>query len=232
RPPPRARSSASDRLPPATRAPSGRAPPPRARASRPRPSASGVRCRRRPMSSVPRPWCAGTYALRGLAASRLNPEAIQTRGLLGGDSCGPGNGIVSGRAPCCRVQCGDCKAVTLPSSLLSAVRSPADSEPSPKARRGTLDAQKRAFLRVVSHELRTPLNSIIGFSEILSKELCGPMGSPQYVEYANHIRQSGLKLLKLVNQVLEIARLEGRATDLEPIAEPLDHAVDDVLEGL
>ena len=122
--------------------------------------------------------------------------------------------------------------MTLPSSLLSAVRSPADSEPSPKARRGTLDAQKRAFLRVVSHELRTPLNSIIGFSEILSKELCGPMGSPQYVEYANHIRQSGLKLLKLVNQVLEIARLEGRATDLEPIAEPLDHAVDDVLEGL
>ena len=94
------------------------------------------------------------------------------------------------------------------------------------------DAQKRAFLRVVSHELRTPLNSIIGFSEILTKELCGPIGSPQYVEYANHIRQSGLKLLKLVNQVLEIARLEGRAADLEPLAEPLDHAVDDVLEGL
>ena len=122
--------------------------------------------------------------------------------------------------------------MTLPSSLLSAVRLPPDPEPSPKARRAMLDAQKRSFLRLVSHELRTPLNSIIGFSEILSKELSGPLGSPQYIEYANHIRQSGLKLLKLVNQVLEIARLEGRATDLEPIAEPLDHAVDDVLEGL
>ncbi|HEY1427420.1 MAG TPA: HAMP domain-containing sensor histidine kinase [Caulobacteraceae bacterium] len=122
--------------------------------------------------------------------------------------------------------------MTLPSSLLSAVRSPPEPEPSPRARRALADAQKRSFLRVVSHELRTPLNSIIGFSEILSKELCGPLGSPQYVEYANHIRQSGLKLLKLVNQVLEIARLEGRATDLEPLPEPLDHALDDVRESL
>jgi signal transduction histidine kinase len=99
-------------------------------------------------------------------------------------------------------------------------------------RRAALDAQKQSFLRMVSHELRTPLNSIIGFSEIISKELCGPLGSPQYHEYADHIRQSGLKLLKLVNQVLEIARLEGRAADMEPIAEPLDHAVDDVLDTL
>jgi signal transduction histidine kinase len=95
-----------------------------------------------------------------------------------------------------------------------------------------LDAQKRSFLRMVSHELRTPLNSIIGFSEIISKELCGPLGSPQYREYAEHIRGSGMKLLKLVNQVLEIARLEGRATDLDRVAEPLDHAVDDALQSL
>jgi signal transduction histidine kinase len=95
-----------------------------------------------------------------------------------------------------------------------------------------MDAQKRSFLRMVSHELRTPLNSIIGFSEIISKELCGPLGSPQYREYAEHVRQSGLKLLKLVNQVLEIARLEGHVTDLDPMPELLDHAVDDVLESL
>ena len=95
-----------------------------------------------------------------------------------------------------------------------------------------MDAQKRSFLRMVSHELRTPLNSIIGFSEIISKELCGPLGSPQYKEYAEHVRQSGLKLLRLVNQVLEIARLEGHVTDLDPIAELLDHAVDDVLDSL
>src|SRR5580704_10858233 len=118
-------------------------------------------------------------------------------------------------------------------SLLSTARQPADV-PSPSAarRQSMLDAQKRSFLRMVSHELRTPLNSIIGFSEIISKELCGPLGSPQYKEYAGHVHESGMKLLRLVNQVLEIARLEGRATDLDRVAEPLDHAVDDVMEGL
>src|SRR5580704_3320752 len=102
----------------------------------------------------------------------------------------------------------------------------------PTAARRAMDAQKRSFLRMVSHELRTPLNSIIGFSEIISKELCGPLGSPQYREYAEHVRQSGLKLLKLVNQVLEIARLEGHVTDLDPTPELLDHAVDDALDSL
>ena len=99
-------------------------------------------------------------------------------------------------------------------------------------RQAALDEQKRSFLRMVSHELRTPLNSIIGFSEILSKELCGPLGSPQYREYAEHVRQSGLKLLRLVNQILEIARLEGHVTDYDPIPELLDHALDDVLDTL
>ena len=94
------------------------------------------------------------------------------------------------------------------------------------------EAQKRSFLRLVSHELRTPLNSIIGFSEIISKELCGPLGAPQYKEYAEHVRQSGLKLLRLVNQVMEIARLDGHATDLSPIPESVDNALDDVLDGL
>ena len=122
--------------------------------------------------------------------------------------------------------------MTLPSSLLAAVSASPDAEPPHPPRRAMLDAQKRSFLRMVSHELRTPLNSIIGFSEVISKELCGPLGSPQYREYADHIRQSGMKLLKMVNQVLEIARLEGRATDLDKVAEPLDHAVDDALESL
>jgi len=114
-----------------------------------------------------------------------------------------------------------------PGSLFSAA-----PEPSDPGRRASIEAQKRSFLRMVSHELRTPLNSIIGFSEIISKELCGPLGSPQYKEYADHVRQSGLKLLRLVNQILEIARLDGQATDLAPIPEPLDHAIDDALDGL
>ena len=91
-----------------------------------------------------------------------------------------------------------------------------------------LEAQKRAFMRMVSHELRTPLNSIIGFSEIISRELAGPLGAPQYREYAENVLQSGLKLLRLVDQLLEMARLEGPGADLETVAEPLDAALDDV----
>jgi signal transduction histidine kinase len=95
-----------------------------------------------------------------------------------------------------------------------------------------MDEQKRSFLRMASHELRTPLNSILGFSEILATELYGPLGSPQYKEYAEIIHGSGRKLLRLVNQVLEIARLDGRATDFVTRAEPLGPAFDNVLETL
>jgi signal transduction histidine kinase len=95
-----------------------------------------------------------------------------------------------------------------------------------------MDEQKRSFLRMVSHELRTPLNSILGFSEILAAELYGPLGAPQYKEYAGIIHGSGQKLLKLVNQVLEIARLEGRTMDFETHNEPLEVALDDVLASL
>lgn len=95
-----------------------------------------------------------------------------------------------------------------------------------------LEEQKRSFLRMVSHELRTPLNSILGFSEILTAELYGPLGSPQYKEYAEIIHASGQKLLKLVNQVLEIARLEGRTIDFDTAHEALEPALDDVLTGL
>lgn len=99
-------------------------------------------------------------------------------------------------------------------------------------RKAAMDEAKRSFLRMVSHELRTPLNSILGFSEIISSELYGPLGAPQYKEYAGIIRASGNRLLKLVNQILEIARLEGHAMDLDLRAEALDHALDDVLDSL
>jgi signal transduction histidine kinase len=96
-------------------------------------------------------------------------------------------------------------------------------------RKQALDDQKRSFLRMVSHELRTPLNAVIGFSEILSCELYGPLGAPQYKEYAALVHESGLKLLRLVNQIVEIARLEGHVTDLDLGAEDLDDAVEDVV---
>jgi signal transduction histidine kinase len=75
--------------------------------------------------------------------------------------------------------------------------------------------ESKSYLRLVSHELRTPLNSILGFSEILATELYGPLGAPEYREYANIIRTSGERLLKLVNQVVEIARLQSGDVEIE-----------------
>lgn len=129
----------------------------------------------------------------------------------------------------------------------AACRPPPQSEPEPvtpaaarrQARRAAherLEARaeehRRSFLRMVSHELRTPLNSILGFSELIQAEIYGPLGAPEYKEYAALIRDSGQKLLALANQVLEIARLESGAADLAARREPLDHVLDDVLDGL
>lgn len=126
-----------------------------------------------------------------------------------------------------------------PASLdASPIRRHADAAPlaprpaAVERRRLALDDRKRSFLRMVSHELRTPLNAVIGFSEILSGELYGPLGSPQYKEYAGIVHESGLKLLKLVNQIVELARLESDVTDIEMTPEPVDEALDDVIEGL
>ena len=102
----------------------------------------------------------------------------------------------------------------------------------PPPREAALEDQKRSFLRLVSHELRTPLNSILGFSEILADELYGPLGAPQYKEYAQIIQGSGHKLLKLVNQVLEIARLESQLQPLDLRIEALEGAVDEVANAI
>jgi signal transduction histidine kinase len=94
----------------------------------------------------------------------------------------------------------------------------------------SLEDQKRAFLRLIGHELRTPLNSILGFSEILSAELLGPLGHPQYKEYAAIIGGSGKKLLRLVNQVLEIGRLQGLMLEVRP--EAIEPALSDAVAQL
>lgn len=100
------------------------------------------------------------------------------------------------------------------------------------ARLEPLDQERRAFLRTVGHELRNPLNAVIGFAEIISSEAYGPLGAPQYKDYVEMIRKSGYRLLSLVNQIVDIAKLEGRAMDLELGPESLDFALDDAMIGL
>ena len=77
---------------------------------------------------------------------------------------------------------------------------------------------KSRFLASMSHELRTPLNAIMGFSEVMKDEVLGPMGSDIYVEYAGDIHASGGHLLSLINEILDLSRIEaGRyPLDLRP----------------
>jgi signal transduction histidine kinase len=68
---------------------------------------------------------------------------------------------------------------------------------------------KSTFLAAMSHELRTPLNAVIGFSDVLLAELYGPLGAARYKEYAQDIRDSGTHLLSLINDVLDLSRLDA-----------------------
>jgi signal transduction histidine kinase len=65
---------------------------------------------------------------------------------------------------------------------------------------------KSAFLATMSHELRTPLNAVIGFSELLSRQMFGTLGSPKYLEYAESIQHSGRHLLGVINDVLDLSK--------------------------
>jgi PAS domain S-box-containing protein len=74
---------------------------------------------------------------------------------------------------------------------------------------------KTEFLANMSHELRTPLNAIIGFSDLLMGQIFGPLGRPEYLEYAKDINDSGRHLLDVINDILDVSRLEIQATALE-----------------
>ncbi len=73
---------------------------------------------------------------------------------------------------------------------------------------------KSEFLAAMSHELRTPLNAIIGFSEIINCETFGPAGSAKYREYAGDIHESGRHLLDLINDILDLSKVESGEDDL------------------
>ncbi|MBX6323140.1 MAG: hypothetical protein IRY94_15040 [Rhodospirillaceae bacterium] len=87
-----------------------------------------------------------------------------------------------------------------------------------EARRQAEDASraKSSFLAMVSHELRTPLNAIIGFSEMMTNAMFGPLGHPRYVEYAEVIRRSGTHLLEVINGILDISRIESGSVHIAP----------------
>jgi signal transduction histidine kinase len=74
---------------------------------------------------------------------------------------------------------------------------------------------KSQFLATMSHELRTPLNAIIGFSELIRDQKLGALGTPRYGEYARDIHASGLHLLTIINDMLDLARIKAGAISTE-----------------
>lgn len=85
-----------------------------------------------------------------------------------------------------------------------------------EARRQAVAASdsKSAFLATMSHELRTPLNAVIGFAEILSAQIFGPLGNARYVEYAENIMHSGKHLLGIINNVLDLSKHQAGKLEL------------------
>jgi two-component system cell cycle sensor histidine kinase PleC len=88
---------------------------------------------------------------------------------------------------------------------------------------------KSVFLANMSHELRTPLNAIIGFSEIMESGLFGPLGDTKYHEYCSDIRQSGRYLLDVINDILDMSKIEAGRASFEPELIALDPILSDTV---
>ena len=88
---------------------------------------------------------------------------------------------------------------------------------------------KSAFLANMSHELRTPLNAIIGFSEMMQNEVFGALGNPKYVEYMGDIHSSARHLLEIINEVLDMSKIEAGRVDLDEQPVDMVEAIESVM---
>jgi two-component system cell cycle sensor histidine kinase PleC len=98
-----------------------------------------------------------------------------------------------------------------------------------KTRAEDANAAKSKFLANMSHELRTPLNAIIGFSEIMESGMFGPLGAEKYVEYSRDIRESGEYLLDVINDILDMSKIEAGGIRLTPEIVALEPVLADCL---
>ncbi len=98
-----------------------------------------------------------------------------------------------------------------------------------KTRAEEANQTKSKFLANMSHELRTPLNAIIGFSEIMESGMFGPLGADKYQEYCRDIHQSGQYLLDVINDVLDMSKIEAGRFKLAPEEVELESVMSDAL---
>lgn len=98
-----------------------------------------------------------------------------------------------------------------------------------KTRAETANRSKSEFLANMSHELRTPLNAIIGFSEMMNGEFFGPLGNAKYKEYSQDIHDSGQHLLDVINDILDMSKIEAGRLTLEPVNLELESLAEESL---
>ncbi len=98
-----------------------------------------------------------------------------------------------------------------------------------KTRAEDANQAKSKFLANMSHELRTPLNAIIGFSEIMVAGMFGPLGGEKYSEYCNDIRQSGQYLLDVINDILDMSKIEAGRIRLDVAPFDIGPFLDDAI---
>jgi len=98
-----------------------------------------------------------------------------------------------------------------------------------KFRAEEANQSKSEFLANMSHELRTPLNAINGFSDIMQKEMFGPLGDPRYKEYVNDILFSGKHLLSLINDILDMSKIEAGKMSLNIDHMDIDNTIESVI---
>ena len=105
---------------------------------------------------------------------------------------------------------------------------------SDEARRRAEEASlaKSRFLATMSHELRTPLNAILGFSEVMKSELFGPHAVAAYRDYSNDIHTSGEHLLRLINEILDLSRVEAGRYELKEESVSLPGVIEDCMRLL
>lgn len=93
----------------------------------------------------------------------------------------------------------------------------------------TASEQKTGFVHHLSHELRTPLNAVLGFAQMIADELLGPAGNPRYPAYAAQIAEAGAYMLELINNLLDLAKIEAGRLRLCEEACDLDLVLDLIL---
>lgn len=103
-----------------------------------------------------------------------------------------------------------------------------------KARDRAIQANraKSEFLANISHELRTPLNAILGLSEMIKGEMLGPIGTPIYAEYGADIHKSGSHLLTLINDILDLSKIEAGKLVIDPVPTDPRAMLDEIAEML